>query len=69
VPGIRLVANEKYEVHPFIKKEFPVRPVEFDIPAEATAQGQLSLKWSRTPGLGGNGRGCQVAEVWLVKKQ
>jgi hypothetical protein len=68
VPGIRLVANDKYEVHPFIKKEFPVRPVEFDIPAEATAQGRLSLKWSRTPGLGGNGRGCQVAEVWLIRK-
>jgi len=67
VPGIRLVANEKYEVHPFIKKEFPVRPVEFDIPAEATAQGQLSLKWYRTPGLSGNGRGCQVAEVWLIR--
>ena len=68
VPGIRLVANDKYEVHPFIKKESPVRPVEFDIPAEATAQGRLSLKWYRTPGLGGNGRGCQVAEVWLIRR-
>ncbi len=68
VPGIRLVANDQYEVHPFIKKEFPVRPVEFDVPAQATATGTLSLKWRRTPGLGGNGRGCQVAEVWLIKK-
>jgi len=68
VPGIRLVASEQYEVHPFIKKEFPVRPLEFDIPAKATANGTLSLKWYRTPGLGGNGRGCQVAEVWLIKK-
>jgi hypothetical protein len=25
------------------------------------------LSWYRTPGLGGNGRGCQVAEVWLIK--
>ena len=68
VPGIRLVANDESEVHPFMKKEFPVRPVEFDIPAQATATGTLSLKWYRTPGLGGNGRGCQVAEVWLIRK-
>ena len=67
-PGIRLVANDQYEVHPFIKKELPVRPVEFDIPAEATRGGELSLKWYRTPGLGGNGRGCQVSEVWLIRK-
>ena len=23
---------------------------------------------SGEPGLGGNGRGCQVSEVWLIKK-
>ena len=28
----------------------------------------LTLTWSADPGRGGNGRGCQVAEVWLVKK-
>lgn len=67
-PGIRLVANDQYEVHSFIKKEFPVRPVDFDIPAKATEKGELSLKWYRTQGLGGNGRGCQVAEVWLIRK-
>ncbi|MBI3694834.1 MAG: hypothetical protein HY238_08350, partial [Acidobacteria bacterium] len=65
---IRLVANGNIEVHPLIAKESPVRPVEFDIPQQATAGGQLSLRWYREPGLGGNGRGCQVAEVWLVKK-
>jgi hypothetical protein len=42
--------------------------VEFDIPANASANGQLALKWYREPGLGGNGRGCQVSEVWLIKK-
>jgi hypothetical protein len=68
VPGIRLVADEIHEVHPFVKKVFPVRPLEFDIPAQATQDGRLSLKWYRTPGLGGNGRGCQVAEVWLIRK-
>lgn len=64
---IRLVANDRVEIHPFRKKEFPPRPVEFDIPREATAGGSLSLKWYGTPGLGGNGRGNQVAEVWLIQ--
>jgi len=65
---IRLLANNKYEIHPLIKKEFPYRPVEFDIPAEATRDGLLELNWYREPGLGGNGRGCQVSEIWLIKK-
>ncbi len=65
---IRLVANDRFEIHPFQKKEFPPRPKEFEIPREATAGGTLSLKWYGTPGLGGNGRGNQVAEVWLIKQ-
>jgi hypothetical protein len=36
-------------------------------PAEATRGGKLTLEWTRPPGLGGNGRGCDVAEVWLTK--
>jgi hypothetical protein len=68
-PEIRLVADEKIEIHPFIKRENPPRPVEFDIPGPATRDGELNLSWYRTPGLGGNGRGCQVAEVWLIKAQ
>jgi len=48
-------------------KPWPPRPLEFNIPPEATAGGELSLIWNREPGLGGNGRGCQVAEVWLLK--
>jgi hypothetical protein len=65
---IRLTADEKYEVHPFLKREVPPKPVEFDIPPEATRDGQLSLKWYRDPGLGDNGRGAQVSEVWLIRK-
>jgi hypothetical protein len=42
-------------------------PLEFDIPAEATSTGGLKLTWSRPPGLGGSGRGVQVAEVWLMR--
>ena len=69
-PGarVRLVANGSVEIHPLIEKPSPVRPVEFDIPAQATAMGELTLSWYRDPAAGGNGRGCQVAEVWLIKK-
>ena len=64
---IRLVAGA-LEIHPLMLKPQPVRPIEFDIPRAATAQGTLDLAWYREAGLGGNGRGCQVAEVWLIKK-
>jgi len=66
--SIRLVANGTLEIHPMIKKEFPYRPVEYDLPPEATRSGILELSWTRETGLGGNGRGCQVSEVWLIKR-
>ncbi len=63
---VRLVANGRHEVHgPLIK---PFQPLEFDVPAEATAGGTLTLEWRQESGAGGTGRGCQVAEVWLLKK-
>jgi hypothetical protein len=65
---IRLETGQGIEIHPLIRKESPVRPVEFDLPPQATATGELDLRWSRPPGLGGNGRGCQVSEVWLLRK-
>jgi hypothetical protein len=64
---IRLVANGEIEIHPLIAKPSPVEPIEFSIPVEATAGGQLELAWFREPGLGDNGRGCQVSEVWLIR--
>jgi hypothetical protein len=67
--GIRLVANDSTEIHPFIAKPFPLRPLEFDIPPAATRKGELNLSWYRQPGLGGNGRGNAAAEVWLMKKE
>jgi len=63
---IRLMANDQFEIHPFRKKE--LQPVEFDIPAAATASGELRLTWTQAPGNRGAGRGCQVAEIWLIKK-
>ena len=65
---IRLVADDKIEIHPLIQKAFPSRPVEFDIPDAAVQDGVLDLSWFREAGLGGNGRGCQVSEIWLIKK-
>jgi hypothetical protein len=64
---MRLTANGT-EVHGLIQKPVPVKPVEFDIPKAATRGGDLTLEWTREPGQGGNGRGCQVAEVWLIRK-
>jgi hypothetical protein len=65
---IRLVCEGGPEIHPLIAKPQPPAPLEFDIPPEAAAGGELTLSWSREAGLGGNGRGAQVAEVWLLKK-
>jgi hypothetical protein len=65
---IRLVANGTYEIHPFREKPVPMAPLEFDIPQAATATGELTLEWTKPTGGGGNGRGVQVAEVWLIRK-
>jgi hypothetical protein len=63
---IQLMANENVEIHPPLTKTYQV--VEFNIPCEATAGGELTLTWARSPGGGGAGRGCQVAEVWLMRR-
>jgi hypothetical protein len=65
---LRLLANEMMEVHPFIKKDRDLKPLEFVLPKTATERGELNLTWTQEPGAGGNGRGCQVAEVWLMKR-
>lgn len=64
---IRMVANGNIEIHPYTQKTSPVAPVEFTVPKEATRSGKLDLEWTRPAGLGGNGRGCQVSEVWLIR--
>jgi hypothetical protein len=64
---IRLDADE-HPAHDWFKKPDPPVPLEFDVPAPATADGTLNLTWRQEPGKGANGRGCQVAEVWLIRK-
>jgi hypothetical protein len=65
---IRLVANDQLEIHPYIVEPFPFKPIEFAISPAATRQGELNLSWFGEPGLGGNGRRCQLSEVWLLKE-
>jgi hypothetical protein len=65
---IRLAANNGIEIHPLITKPNPIAPIEFQIPKQATQSGELNLSWYREAALGGNGRGCQIAEVWLIKE-
>ena len=65
---IRLDGSGGFQVHPLMHKPWPPKPLEFNIPAAATRGGELTLIWHRQSGLGHNGRGCQVAEVWLMKK-
>jgi hypothetical protein len=65
---IQCTANDTIEIHPYINKKVPYGPVEFDIPPEATSHGRLKLTWHRELGQGRNGRGCQVSEIWLIKK-
>jgi hypothetical protein len=63
----RLVAGGKYEIHPMRQKALEVKPVEFDIPREATAGGTLTLEWMANPDESGNGRFVQLNEVWLIR--
>jgi hypothetical protein len=55
------------EVHPFMSKPQPIKPIEFAIPKEATSGGELKLIWRSDAIRGHAGRGCQIAEVWLIK--
>jgi len=67
-PKLRMVAGEKYEIHGWLERPVPFRPLEFDVPAEATAGGVLNLSVFREPATGGAGRGNAVAEIWLMRQ-
>ena len=63
-PTMQLTANGRFTIHePLPQPEQPER-LEFAIPREATGDGTLELEWQNT-----TGRGCQVAEVWLVPER
>ena len=54
-------------VHPMMERPHPQRPLEFDVPPQAIRGGVLNLTWRPEDGPGGASRGCQVAEVWLIR--
>ena len=60
-PTMRLIANGDHEVHGPMPQPETWWPVDFPLPQELTADGVLDLEWQRVAG-----RGCQVAEVWLI---
>lgn len=62
---MRLTANG-VELHPPLARVTNPMIVDLALPPEATRSGQLRLDWTRPPGVGGGGRGHQVAEVWLI---
>jgi len=61
---MRLMADQTHEIHGPLKQPSKLWPVEFEIPQAATADGQLNLQWELI-----QQRGCQVAEVWLLKDE
>ena len=65
---VRLVADDMI-VHDYLRRASEIAPVSFNVPIEATQDGDLTLQWDIRTGQGGTGRGCQIAEVWLIKKQ
>jgi hypothetical protein len=62
---MRLTANG-VELHPPLPRATNPMTVELAVPPEVMRSGQLRLDWTRPPGVGGGGRGHQVAEVWLI---
>ncbi|OAN67228.1 hypothetical protein [Sphingomonas sp. TDK1] len=63
---MRLVANGGIELHPPLDRTTNPMTVDIPIPAAATRGGTLDLAWTRPAGMGGSGRGHQVAETWLI---
>jgi len=63
---IRLTADEGIMVHDYFTRPAEIAPVIFDVPLEATKDGDLTLTWEGS-NKSHNG-GCRIAEVWLMKK-
>ncbi len=63
---MRLVANGRWELHAPLSRARNPMTVTIDIPPAATRHGVLDLAWTRPEGLGGSGRGHQIARTWLI---
>ena len=60
---MRLMADQAHEIHGRMPQPSSPWPIEFDVPTAATRDGVLELQWELI-----EQRGCQVAEVWLIKQ-
>jgi hypothetical protein len=63
---LTLTAGNGVEVHPSRQRRSNPEVVEFALPRGAIVNGSLRLRWMRPGGIGGGGRGRQIAEVWLL---
>ena len=60
---MKLLADQTWEVHGPLPQPSKIWPMEFTIPKASTSDGVLHLQWELIAQ-----RGCQVAEVWLIKE-
>ena len=70
----QLLANGNVQVWPLppLQYSLPPSPMQvtgITIPSAATSSGNLTLSCRPAPGLVGNGRTCQITEVWLKPVQ
>lgn len=63
-----LVANGTYTLQKSFHRKHDPEFIELDLPQAAVKNGVLDLRWTRPQGMGGGGRGLQVAEVWLLRQ-
>jgi hypothetical protein len=65
---LRLLLNNRTQIHPVIPPPFPMKKLSFDVPRNESDTGSLEFRWfsdDETAFGDGFGRGCQVSEVWL----
>jgi hypothetical protein len=61
-PSMTLTLNDEFSIHGPVPQPDPIWPVSYYLPREATKGGTLDVEWNLV-----DGRGCVVAEVWLIK--
>ncbi len=60
------LTGDGVELHDFRARKGDRETVETPIPQTLTADGALTLEWHRPAGIGGGGRGHQIAQTWLI---
>lgn len=61
-PSMTLTLNDEFGIHGPVPQPDPIWPVSYYLPRAATRSGTLDVEWNLV-----DGRGCIVAEVWLIK--